>query len=319
MDEFDLIEQYFKPLAKGYSGSLQLSDDAAIVDVPPGLELIITKDAISEGVHFFGSEEPSLIARKLLRTNLSDLAAKGATPLVYFLALMLPETTKGEWLKHFSEGLRTDQDIYKIHLAGGDTTATRGAMSLSLTAIGTVPKGEMLPRSAARAGDTIYVTGTIGDSALGLGLLQGKIRTALLSDHRHWLEQRYFLPEPKLELGAALRGIAHAAMDISDGLVQDLEHICKASGVGATLYTQQLPLSNAADELIKTDAHLWQHILNGGDDYEILFTAPTSKQSVLATFPVTAIGEITTGNGVTVVDESGKPVTVTRKGYRHFA
>lgn len=319
MDEFDLIEHCFKPLAKGYGGSLNLSDDAALIDVPAGQELVITKDAICEGVHFLGTENPAMIARKLMRTNLSDLAAKGATPLVYFLALMLPETTKGEWVKRFTEGLRADQEQYRIHLAGGDTTATRGAMSLSLTALGTVPKGGMIKRSTAQVGDTIYVTGTLGDSALGLGLMQGKIRRALSSERRHWLEQRYMLPEPKLELGVALRGIAHASLDISDGLVQDAGHICHASNVGATLYKHRLPLSDAAKELVKADTHLWQYVLGGGDDYEILFTAPASRKAALAKLPVTAIGEITDAKDVTVRDEAGKPVTVSRRGYRHFA
>jgi thiamine-monophosphate kinase len=315
MDEFGLIERYFKPLSTGFSGSLNLSDDAAIISPPPGHELVITKDAISQGVHYLGHESPALIARKLLRTNLSDLAAMGATPLCYFLAVMLPKNTTPEWLESFAQGLQQDQKEFGIHLAGGDTIATLGTPSFSLTALGTVPAGKSLRRGGAQIGDIIYVSDTLGDSALGLMMLQKNIPSPAL-------EQRYYLPEPRLALGQQLLGIAHAAMDISDGLLQDLGHICAQSQVGATLYRDRLPLSEATQALVHQDAALWNAVLSGGDDYELLFTAaPNAPIETLArslNLRLTAIGEITVENAVRVLDENKNIISVPRKGFAHF-
>ncbi len=247
MDEFDLIEKYFKPLARGFPGSLNLTDDAAVFSIPAGCELVVTTDAISEGVHFIGDEAPELIARKLLRVNLSDLAAMGATPLCYFLAGMLPKTTEAHWVKRFAEGLAEDQKQFRINIAGGDTISTHGALSLSVTALGTVPKGKALRRSGAKPGDIIYVSGTLGDSALGLSCHCEQSSACKTQDP--FLINRYLLPEPRIALGQKLIGIANACMDISDGLVQDLGHICKASGVGATIHRDKLPLSEAGAKI----------------------------------------------------------------------
>jgi len=310
MDEFRLIDQYFKPLAAGFKGSLNLADDAAVITPPPGCDLVITKDAITAGVHFIGSEDASLIARKLLRVNLSDLAAMGAAPLAYFLAIMLPKDTKPEWVEKFAEGLAADQREFGIHLAGGDTISTQGPLSFSLTAMGTVPAGKALTRSAAKAGDTIYVSGTLGDSALGLQALRKGPRN-------DFLEQRYLLPQPRMALGQKLYGIAHAVMDISDGLLQDLGHICKASGVGAKVERHRLPLSAAASALIQKDDRLWDCITSGGDDYELLFTAPEENRAVAESLG-TAIGTITEGSGITLLDASGCELPVTHSGFRHF-
>jgi thiamine-monophosphate kinase len=318
MDEFTLIKDYFAPLTRGFAGSLNLADDAALLDVPPGQQLIVTKDAISEGVHFLGNENPALIARKLLRVNLSDLAAMGATPLCYFLALMLPGDTDSDWIEQFAEGLKTDQAEFSIHLAGGDTTATRGPLALSLTALGLVPQGQALLRRGAKAGDDIYVSGTIGDGALGLLSLQEKIIAS------EFLQQRYLLPQPRLALGEKLRNIANAAMDISDGLAQDLGHICTASSVGATIHRPLIPLSPAASGLVAANPELWNAILGGGDDYELLFTAAADKAPQIQSLgdklnlPLTRIGEVTEGSGVSVLDETGNQIKLERRGYRHF-
>lgn len=323
MDEFGLIATYFRPLAAGFAGSLDLTDDAALIDVPAGERLVITKDAIVEGVHFIGNEDAALIARKLLRVNLSDLAGKGARPLCYFLAAMLPRHMDERWIAGFAEGLAEDQRTFGIHLAGGDTTATSGPLSLSLTALGTMPEGTMLRRSGAKAGDDVYVSGTLGDGALGLKLLQG--HTGPLSDaHRSYLQQRYLLPEPRVATGMALRGIASASMDISDGLVQDLGHLCTASGIGAMIEVARIPLSPAGREWMEKDANIIEIALTGGDDYELLVTAPPSQADAIQTIAkeigvtLTRVGIMTEGSGVTVKDAQGNPLTLPRKGYRHF-
>lgn len=328
MDEFALIKTHFAPLAKNFSGALNLADDAAVIAPPPGHELVVTKDAISAGVHFTDNEPPGLIAQKLLRVNLSDLAAMGATPLCYFLALILPsslsfsgltresipmdprlkaEDDRTKWIAAFAAGLAGDQETFGIALAGGDTTATKGKLALSLTALGTLPAGSALKRSGAKPGDQIFVSGTLGDAALGL------------ESNDAFLKRRYRLPEPRVALGQRLRGIASACMDISDGLAQDLGHICEASGIGAVIHRPLLPLSDAAKQ------HPLAHdaALSGGDDYELLFTAPPEKENTVAALakelnlPLTRIGEMVSGKEVAVLDEAGKPLKV-KPGYRHF-
>jgi len=329
MNEFDLIATYFKPLAGGYDGSLNLSDDAAIINPPPGHDLVVTKDAICAGIHFLGNEDATLIAQKLLRTNLSDLAAMGAKPLAYLLSLQLPKNTNADWIKRFAEGLAQDQNQFGIHLAGGDTTSSNGLLACSITAFGTVPTGKALRRNAAKVGDIIYVSGMLGDSALGLHLLchPGDVSPEALAKGEGrdpFLTDRYYLPQPRLELGQNLIGIAHAAMDISDGLLQDLGHICKASGVGATLHRHLLPLSKPANAIIKINPDLWEKIYAGGDDYELLFTVPTDKQKEITALaaklqlPLTAIGHIAPGQAINLEDENGKNIPVPRKGFAHF-
>lgn len=314
MDEFSLIETYFRPLAKN-TASLNLTDDCALVSLAEGYELAVTTDAICEGVHFIGDEDPALIARKALRVNLSDLAAMGAKPLHYFLALMLPKHTQETWLAAFTAGLAQDQQEFSITLAGGDTTATHGPLACSITALGLVPQGKALKRSGAKAGDDIYVSGTLGDSALGLLALEEK------ASGQEFLIERYLLPQPRLELGRQLIGIASAAMDISDGLMQDLGHICKASGVGAQLEAMHLPLSASA----RTHPLAWNLALCGGDDYELLFTAPGSKQAAIRALakqlalPLTRIGQVTSSMDIVALDEHRLPVALPRAGFKHFA
>lgn len=324
MDEFGLIDQYLKPLSRGFAGSLSLTDDAAVFAPPSGRELVVTTDAISKGVHFIGNEDAALIARKLLRTNLSDLAAMGAAPLCYFLNLMLPHETRADWVARFALGLREDQDMFGIHLAGGDTISTQGTLSLSVTAMGSVTAGSALKRGKARAGDIIYVSGTLGDSALGLAFIQKKLHYTISEEHRRFFENRYYLPQPRLLLGQKLIGIARAAMDISDGLVQDLEHLCKASEVSAAVERHTIPLSAPAQALVQHEPNLWDYPLTGGDDYELLFTAPENKAKEIEALardlqlPLTAIGKITSRGGVQVVDEQGRWLPFHHKGFQHF-
>lgn len=322
MQEFTRIADYFAPLAKGFEGAFGLTDDAASIIPPEGKELIITKDAISAGVHFLGSEPPELIAKKLLRTNLSDLAAMGAEPYCYFLALMLPSDASDAWIRQFAQGLGEDQAHYGLHLAGGDSIHTMGLLSASITAIGTVPQGQALRRNGAREGDQIFVSGTLGDSALALSSIKGALQNMDSADTL-WLKERYFLPQPRMELAKALRGRAHSCMDISDGLVQDLRHLCKASGVGALIHRQKLPLSQAAYRAIEKDDKWWRKIYSGGDDYELLFTlshADAEDMQSLARelhLPLTYIGDITRDKDVLLHDEHGFDITPKIGGYSH--
>lgn len=337
MNEFSIITKYFKPLTANFSGSLNISDDAAIISPPKDCELVITKDALSQGVHFIGNEDPALIASKALRVNLSDLAAMGATPLCYFLALILPKNTSEQWLEKFASGLKQTQDEFAISLAGGDTTATEGSLSISITAIGSVPRGTALRRNGAKIGDDIYVSGTLGDSALGLELLLRHPReSGDLGQHGkspkipaqggddQYLINRYLTPQPRISLGISLRNIANSAMDISDGLVQDLGHICTASNVGAVIYSNLLPLPVGRGATYMLRVRAMEAALSGGDDYELLFTAPPDKKTAIEqlakklSLPLTCIGKITAGNSVQVLDENDKEIVLNKKGFSHF-
>lgn len=308
MGEFELIQRHFVPLAKHFSGSLNLSDDAAIVNIPSGYDLVVTTDAISEAVHFIGTEDPALIARKLLRTNLSDLAGMGAAPLCYFLSIALPSPLSEDYIARFASGLAHDQALFSIHLAGGDTITTKGSPTFSMTAHGLVPSGTALRRSGAKPGDIVYVSGTLGDAALGLHAIQ----KSGFGTHAY-LEDRYLLPQPRLLLGEQLRGMATSCMDISDGLLQDMGHICATSGVGADIHREKLPLSAEAHSMLTISPELWPLIYSGGDDYELLFTLPPHVAPIAGT---TCIGHITDGNKVRLANV-GKEIPVTRSGYSH--
>ncbi|MGH6900683.1 MAG: thiamine-phosphate kinase, partial [Geminicoccaceae bacterium] len=240
--EFAFIARRLRPLATA-EGALGLADDAALLDPAPGRQLVLAKDAMVAGVHFLGDDPPAQIARKLLRVNLSDLAAMGAAPLGYLLALARSKEIADVWLGEFCAGLAADNAEFAIPLLGGDTVATPGPLTLSLTALGEVPKGAALLRGGARPGDDIWVSGTLGDAALGLEALQGKLDVT--GEARAYLIERYRLPRPRLALGQALRGTASAAIDISDGLIADLGHVLEVSEVGAELHADALPLSPA--------------------------------------------------------------------------
>jgi thiamine-monophosphate kinase len=321
--EFELIAAYFRPLAEGHAGALGLADDAALVDVAPGRRLVVTADTIVAGVHFFPDDPPELIARKLLRVNLSDLAAMGARPLAYLVCLALPKEAGTDWLEAFCRGLRADQEEFGLALIGGDTVATPGPIALTLTALGEATPGEELRRLGAKPGDLVFVSGTIGDAALGLEARRGGLK-ALSGKLREQVIARYHLPRPRLELGMRLRGIARAALDISDGLMGDLDHVCAASGVGAVVEWPRVPLSEAARRAVEADPALVPALLAGGDDYELLFTAaPEAKEQVAALareidLPLTPIGQITEDRDVRVIDAKGCEIEIDQLGYRHF-
>jgi thiamine-monophosphate kinase len=321
LGEFGRIRRFFAPLAG--PGGLGLKDDAALVDCRPGHRLVVTVDAIVEGVHYLPEDPPDLVARKLLRVNLSDLAAMGARPLHYLLTTALPTSLDDDWVARFAAGLAEDQRRFGVDLLGGDSVATAGPAVLSLTAIGEVASGAEIRRSGAKPGDRIWVSGTIGDAFLGLQVLRGG-HPALAPADRAALTQRFQLPEPRTELGPRLAGIAHAMLDVSDGLIADLGHICDASETGATIALASLPLSPAARRAVVAEPDLPARLAAAGDDYELLLTAPPEAGEAigrLATelgLPITAIGMIDKAAGVRLVDAGGHPIPVASAGYRHF-
>ena len=315
--EFELISKYFSPLATN-EAALALTDDACLLKQNADCDLVVTTDALVAGVHFFAGDSANLIASKALRVNLSDLAAKGAKPSGYLLALALPRPIENAWLECFARGLSEDQNEFGISLLGGDTTATPGPLTLAITALGHVPSGGMIRRSGARPGDGVYVSGTIGDAGAGLALLRGELPS---DADTNFLIDRYRQPIPRLALGAALRGVATAALDVSDGLIADLGHIADVSAVRIVVQADYVPRSNVVHRL-------WPGVegilraATSGDDYEIAFTAQSEAAALeagrKAGVAVTMIGRVEEGLGVALLDEAGREVPLTRSGYTHF-
>jgi len=320
-----LIERYFKPLARA-ENAFGLGDDAAVISPPAGCDLVVTTDGVIAGVHFFPEDSPGSVARKALRMNLSDLAAKGATPAGFLLSIALPRDLPESWIAGFAEGLGRDIAHYACPLLGGDTDHTPGPLSASITAFGTVPHGRMVRRATAKPGDVIAVTGSIGDAALGVllrrdgGLAERWRLSRAVDEH---LRGRYLLPQPRNVLAQALLEHASAAMDISDGLAGDLGKLCRASGVAAEVDSTAVPLSQAAQAALSADATLLERILTGGDDYEILLTLPAAKFRAFraagekAGVPVTKIGQIMSGQGIRVLRD-GKILSFAHASYSHF-
>ncbi len=313
MLEFSLIARHFAPLA-GAAG-LGLLDDAAVLTPPAGRELVITADAMVGGVHFPPDDPPGMIAQKLLRVNLSDIAAMGAQPLGYLLTLSAPRGTPEDWFATFAAGLAADQARYGIALLGGDTTSTPGPFSLSVTMLGHVAPGQAWRRSGARPGDDLWVTGTIGDGVLGLAAVRGE-----RADPDGALARRYRLPEPRL--GLALHGVVHAAMDVSDGLVQDAGHMARASGVSLVIETARVPVSAAGRA---EGVRFVESGVAGGDDYELLLAVPPDRAGTLLDVcggngvAVTRIGKFADGAGeVTGVGGDGGMVELGGGGWSHF-
>ena len=316
--EFALIARHFRPLAG--EGALDLADDAAVIDLPAGRRLVIAADAMVEGVHYLPDDPPETIGRKLLRANLSDLAAMGAAPLGYLMTTVLARGTPDGWIAGFARGLAEDQRDFGLTVLGGDTAATPGPTCLSLTILGTVAPGAVLRRAGARPGDDVWVSGTIGDGALGLRVLRGEVP----GDAAGHLARRYRLPEPRLALGQGIAGLARAGMDVSDGLVQDLGHLCRAAGCGAEIAAEAVPLSDAARGLLSTDPALLASVLIGGDDYELLFAAAPDAAAALrdaagrAGVAITRIGRMVPGAPeVTVVGADGQAMHLARGGWSH--
>lgn len=320
--EDDFIARHFKPLATA-PGAFGLTDDAASYTPPPGHDLVLTKDALVAGVHFFADDPADRVARKALRVNLSDLAAKGAMPAGFLLALALPPDAGEDWVAAFARGLGDDSAHYHCPLFGGDTVRTPGPVMVSITAFGLVPSGRMVRRAGARPGDRVVVSGTIGDAALALRVRRDGI--AVSDSVRQSLRERYQLPQPRTMLAAAMREHATAAMDVSDGLAGDLAKLCRVSAVSARITLADVPLSESARTVIAQDRALLETACTGGDDYEIVCTVPPARMpafraaATAAAVPVSEIGEIIAGdNAPQFLDADGQPVTWQRLSFSHF-
>lgn len=324
--EFGRIDRFFKPLAAGFPGALGLRNDAAVFGVPPGHELVVTTDAMVAGVHFFADDSPGDIAAKLLAVNLSDLAAMGAEPLAYSLALCLPKDIDDDWLAGFAAGLAAGQAAYAFHLSGGDSVSTPGPVVLALTAFGVVPAGRALPRDGGpdAVGALLCVTGTPGDAALGLACAFGDV-PGVDAAQRDYLLERLRRPTPRLAVGRGLRGLALACLDVSDGVLGDLAHLARESGCAAVVEAARLPLSSAAAAVLAADPSRLRDVLTGGDDYELLFAIRPEHWPAAAALaretdtPITAIGRLIAGPAgrVTALDAAGAPLVYDRLGWTH--
>ncbi len=327
LGEFGIIARYFAPLATD-TAALGLRDDTAVLRTPEGQEIVLSCDTVVEGVHFRKSDPPDTIAHKALAVNLSDLAAKGARPYVYLLALSLPAEPPPKWFEAFASGLRALQERSGVTLAGGDTTKAAGRISITVTVLGLVPQGHAVLRHGAKPGDRLYASGSIGDSYLGLRLLEKPARAkawGLTKADVGYAIDRYRRPEPRGELALVVRNFAQAAIDVSDGLALDVEKLARVSHVDAVLDADAVPLSQAARKAVKREPKLFESLLAGGDDYEIVAAvAETSAADFEAEarakgVTVAPIGRIEEGEGaVRVLGRNGKPLKLARKGFSHF-
>jgi thiamine-monophosphate kinase len=323
--EDSLIARYFRPIATD-PGAFNLGDDAAVLKAD-GDDIVVTTDAIVEGVHFLADDPPDTVARKALRVNLSDLAAKGATPAGFVLTLAL-RAADDAWLKPFARGLGSDAGLFGCPLLGGDTVSTPGPLMISITAFGRVPPGKMVHRSGAKPGDRVMVTGTIGDASLGLDILRGGAAASALADDaaaKAMLVGRYRVPQPRNALAKAVRDHANAAMDVSDGLAGDLAKLCTASGVSAVIDVPGIPLSAAAAKLLARGTVGIDAIVSGGDDYEILCAIPENrfeafaKAAGVAGVAVTSIGTVIADTSAPrFLDGEGREIALKRLSYSHF-
>jgi thiamine-monophosphate kinase len=314
--EFELIARYFAPLARSFAGARRLESDNAFLAADPRHDLVVKTDTIVSGVHFLADEKPALVAQRALRVCLSDLAAGGATPYAYQLALSLGRGWRERWISGFARGLASDQRRFAIVLCGGDTTHTPGPTTVTITAFGRVPRGKGLGRDGARAGDELWVSGTIGDAALGLLAARGILKAPVL-------EKRYRLPLPRTTLGPRLLGVASATADISDGLIADAGHIADASRLAVHVERELIPLSAEARCQLARKPALWANVLGGGDDYELAIAVPPRKRTALlkaaraARVKVTRVGAFARGKGV-VLTVSGQRSRIAQSGYVHF-
>ena len=326
LDEFGIIKKYFSPLSRGESGAYSLLDDAAKVKFNSSSSTVITTDAMVSGVHFPLTEPANYIASRLLRVNLSDIAAMGAVPVGYTLLLALPDSINIEWISSFSTGLAEEQEIFGVTLLGGDTTKCSSEMVLSITMLAEAKENNVLLRSGANEGDEVYVSGYIGDAFLGLSILQRELENSDKKTDKYLIE-RFRRPTPRLELGKRLVGIATSAIDLSDGLISDLGHVCSASNVSARIIIDEIPISKAAEKIVLDDSKIIRNLITGGDDYELIFTVPSNKSGIVDNLSVelgvnlTKIGEIIKKNNsqsVSTFDLSGNMIIFEKTGFRHF-
>ncbi|MCJ8308179.1 MAG: thiamine-phosphate kinase [Hyphomicrobiales bacterium] len=319
--EFDWIATYLAPLAA--KNSFGLKDDAALLDVPDGQSLIVTQDAIAEGIHFLPNDPLDLVARKALRVNISDVVAKGARPHAYSMALGVPDAWQDNDMQLFAEGLAADQAAYGLSLTGGDTFRSPERLSVSVTMFALIDEKAYRSRLGAKPGDLIFVTGTIGKAAFGLQVATGKL--APPAPHHDFLLNAYRLPDPPLAAAEIVAQFATASMDISDGLIGDCRKLCTASSVDAVLVRDRVPLSPAVAELLAQDDTCWKHVLTGGDDYQVLCAVDPADASAFQRklgargVRISHIGEIKASNNVGVaLDINGVEVSIEEDSYTHF-
>tara|TARA_Y100001970_G_scaffold45236_1_gene56719 strand:- start:20141 stop:21139 length:999 start_codon:yes stop_codon:yes gene_type:complete len=322
--EFDIISEFFRPLSESVEGAFALTDDAAVIKTSDGSEAVISKDILVEGVHFRKEDSAFSVGWKLLAVNLSDLASMGAKPSYYLLGLALPKDIDNSWIENFVLGLGRAQNLFGIGLLGGDTVATEGPITLSLTAIGEAPNQGVIRRNGASPDEILFVSGNIGDGYLGLMCCEG-IYPFLNKKYIKSLSEKYQLPSPRVNLGVGLRGLATAATDISDGLVADLKNLCVASNVSARVFAKDVPISAGANELIFSNHVSIADLLCGGDDFELLFTVPASRESEvshLASNLDVSIKKIgITGSDscdVQIISKDDKIMNLETLGYSHF-
>jgi thiamine-monophosphate kinase len=323
-NETELIQMYLAPLAVGAPGAFGLKDDAALITMDPGFDLVVSNDPVIAGVHFFADDAPQDIAWKALAVNVSDLAAKAAEPFAYTMALAFPDAPRRDWMTAFCAGLREAQAAFGCTLIGGDTDRTTGPLSIGITAVGRIPAGKLVRRNGAKIGDHVFVTGTIGDAALGLKLRYDVDALNLDEEHRRFLLSRYLRPAPRLAMAPVLRSNASASLDVSDGLLKDAARLAAGASASLEIASLAIPLSAAARAAFSQNAELMQAIATGGDDYEILcavaaenrdaFCAAAAQEQTL----VTEIGTLRRGSGVTLVLPSGQAFAPPHTGYDHF-
>ncbi|WP_417493506.1 thiamine-phosphate kinase [Maricaulis sp.] len=317
--EFDFIRTRLAPLTRGHPAALDLTDDAAVLTPAPGCQLVVASDMLVAGVHFLDSDPPEAVAERCVRSNLSDLAAMGAEPLGYLSSIAWPRTVSQAWREGFVDGLASAQGAFSLSLLGGDTTAGPGPLTISLTMLGQVPAGAALLRRGARPGEDVWVSGSIGDARLGLEVARG----ALPADP--YLLERYYRPSPRLALGQALRGVATACLDVSDGLMADAGHIAQLNGVRLELQAACVPVSAPARTWLADRGQAGLvNLVCGGDDYELLFCAAPAQREALTALaarlgvPLTRIGEVAEGQGAVLRDERGALIDTGTGGFTHF-
>jgi thiamine-monophosphate kinase len=317
--EFDFIRETLRPLTNAHPGALDLSDDAAILESEPGQETVLSADMLVSGVHFLSTDTLEIAAHRALRSNLSDLAAMGAKPTGYLCSICWPKGTQKPAREQLVAGLDAVQSEYEIPLLGGDTTVADGPLTIAITVIGHVPAGQSLRRNGAKIGDDIWVSGTIGDAGLGLEIAKGCL------DTQPFLLSRYQRPSPRLSLGRALLGVATACIDVSDGLVGDAMHVARQSAVGFEIEASMVPLSDPVLLWLEKEGEAGlKQVLTGGDDYELLFTAPHEEAGHIldlareADVPISWIGRVGEGDDVHVHDENGQAITFDSPGFTHF-
>lgn len=325
--EDSIIQEFLAPLAVGFPGAFGLKDDCAVIAPPAGHELVVKTDPVVAGLHFLPDAAPEDIGWRALAVNVSDLAGKGAMPVGYLMALALPEAPERAWMERFTSGLGQAQRAFGCHLIGGDTDCRPGPVSISITVFGSVPIGKMVRRGTARAGDHLFVTGTLGDAALGLALLKQPAlaqRLGFEQSETTGVVQRFLRPQPRLALAPLLLAHASAAMDLSDGLMKDCGRMCAASGVAARLQAAALPLSGPLRKAIVKDGAWLKAVAATGDDYEILATIPAArvaafmKDAATLDFPVTRVGEMCAGHGARMEQPDGSELVFEHTGWEHF-